>query len=190
MRNKVSLQEIANITDIPEKALELAIKDESELKDKEDYIDVGSHTFIHLTAALFLIGRFALQDKLKEIEPIIVRLSEENKTKQYSRCDKSLPQLTSFEQSWSDEVMTTVKINAKICALPTTGMLNLIYRFMPSDMDERKKAYLEKVKMPNARISKFRVVTVDKKLRGEFESTMADLMKQNSARPIKQRYKI
>ena len=120
-----------------------------------------------------------------------MHLSEESKPKVGSFCDASLPSLDSFEQNWNDKVMSMVKINASACDLQVPDFLKIIYSQMPSDMDIEKRKYLESIDMPGARITKFRVVVKNKKLRNEFESTMSELMRQNGqGRPIKQRYAV
>ena len=171
-------------TDIPVEVYIEALKETKELKESEDYFFVGSDVFIYLKAALFLIGRFSITENLENIAGDIELLGQPEKKKFSGLNDDRLPQLNSTEQEWNDKIIPIVKENAKFLKLEFGYFLSLIYKEMDVNWYAEIGSYLDKVHLPDANVTKLRVVTCNKSLRIKFENTMSNLMSEAKYRKI------
>ena len=175
MKNRKSLREFQEASgEISYKVMRAAILGNEDLKPKEDYTDCGNDLYICLSAAMYLIGRFSLEN-YRGLEESIRFLSQDVKKPFVSNRD--LPPLEDDEQSWNDQILPIIKGNAAFLHLEYNEFLHQIYQRMHFNYDLAKGQYLERIRMPDAKyVTKFRVVTCTKELRMKFERAMSKIM--------------
>ena len=177
MKNKVRSREVAYLIGIQDNVIKKQIIDEPRLIETEDYFFAGEAMYLYPQSVVYLLGEFGLVDisRFRELTDTLDKLFQHPKGT-YSSNDPNLPQLNTTEQEWNDKIVPIIHGNAEVYKLPYGRFLGMVYKEMNVNFAYYAGLYLDKVGMPNANISKLRVITVTKELRIKFEQTMSAIM--------------
>lgn len=192
MKRQLSLKTdiYSKLKDVPPyEIVKQSLLDSEDLIEKDDYLIVGSDIYIRTKALLYIIGRFSVTN-VSDLVEFVVYLSQEEKKIYNGFNDNRLPQLNTREQEWNDCMIQTIRSNARFLQLDRNEFLSKVYKEMDINFHNAIGDYLQKIGMPDiTRITKFRVVTCDPKLRIAFEDAMSRVMvneRENSYRRHKE----
>lgn len=177
MQNKIRSNELAYLIGLQERIIRQEVETEENLIEGDDYFFAGSALYLYSTSVTFLLGQFGLVDisKFREVNETLEKLYQKPKGT-FSTNDPNLPALSTTEQNWNDKIIPIIHGNAEAMHMSYPQFLALVYSTMNVNFSKYAGMYLDKVGMPEAKVSKLRVITVTKELRILFEQTMSSIM--------------